>query len=703
MKTNKVLLIILLLPVIGFAQQKNTGLFQYLLPMPGNNMVTQEQNIVIRHGSPYHPNTPERIKAFVKDENGNDYPGEWTLSVDNRSLIFNHDKPFERRSRVTVFVSSIMLESGKTLPGLRYSFKIRKQPPRLSEKSPADFNFQLLQEINGPSLKKDKWPELPDDLAQAQVTISNDPSQGYFFATTMTQLEAGSNSPYLIMLDNVGYPVYYKKLGFNGKDFKIQPNGQLSYFSSVEQKHLILNNKFEVVDSYEMKNGYPIDFHEFRLLENGHALLLGYDDRLVDMDTVVPGGHENVTVRGALIQEFDSDKNLVFQWSSFNHFDITDATDYVNLQSESVVDYVHANAIEQMPDGDLLLSSRNMNEITRIDGATGEMVWRFSGENNDFDFVNDTLGFSMQHHIRYQGNNRFSLFDNGWFNTNESFSSAVEYELDRDQMNATMTKRLRSQPEDIYGKIMGSVQYMPNNRIVVGWGSGRPNITEFRQDGSVALELTYPSSNYRAYKFDFTQEVFHPLRDSVDFGYIVVNETANEYVGIQNNSDTSIQINHCNFRSKRFKLNTPLPMTIPAGESVGFELIFDPGEHEGRSNDVATFCYDTISDDITQRIAVQVKLTGYASLSQNIDENSPLRRIYPNPGNGMLNIDVRNPFNGEIRVLDVNGATLHETQKRLSTGTTLDLTHLDRGMYIIQIRNMENESMEPIVTKVAIR
>ena len=34
--------------------------------------------------------------------------------------------------------------------------------------------------------------------------------------------------------------------------------------------------------------------------------------------------------------------------------------------------------------GHLLISSRHMDEVTKIDRQTGEIIWRLGGKNNDF-------------------------------------------------------------------------------------------------------------------------------------------------------------------------------------------------------------------------------------------------------------------------------------------------------------------------------
>src|SRR6266508_2715402 len=128
-------------------------------------------------------------------------------------------------------------------------------------------------------------------------------------------------------------------------------------------KFLVLDSAYARVDSFTTGNGYNPDLHDLQLLPNGHALILAYDSELVGMDTVVAGGNPNAIVVGLIVQELDENKDVVFQWRSWDHFKITDArvSPDVNLLGSSI-DYVHGNSVELMPDGNLLISCRHMNE-----------------------------------------------------------------------------------------------------------------------------------------------------------------------------------------------------------------------------------------------------------------------------------------------------------------------------------------------------
>ena len=75
-------------------------------------------------------------------------------------------------------------------------------------------------------------------------------------------------------------------------------------------------------------------------------------------------------------------------------------TTNVSHLTAPVVDYVHGNSMEQDVDGNILISARHLNEITKIDRQTGDIVWRMGGRHNEFTLIGDTEFFTRQHSAR---------------------------------------------------------------------------------------------------------------------------------------------------------------------------------------------------------------------------------------------------------------------------------------------------------------
>jgi Arylsulfotransferase (ASST) len=218
----------------------------------------------------------------------------------------------------------------------------------------------------------------------------------------------------------------------------------------------------------------------------------------MDMSKIVTGGKSSAQVTGLIIQELDASKNVIFQWRSWDHFQISDSSTDLTTSN---VDYVHGNAIEVDFDNNLLISSRNMDEITKIDRQTGNIIWRLGVKKNQFTFLNGIPQFFEQHDIRRLPNGNITLFNNRADHVSV-YSAAEEYTLDENKKTASLFWQFRNTP-DTYSLAMGDVQRLPNGNTMIGWGSGFPTLTEVKPGGLKAFELTLasPNTSYRAFRF----------------------------------------------------------------------------------------------------------------------------------------------------------------------------------------------------------
>jgi hypothetical protein len=308
----------------------------------------------------------------------------------------------------------------------------------------------------------------------------------------------------LIIAENSGEPNYYKRINRYAVDFKKTTDGNLSYYDHTREKYYIMDTNFITIDSLTCGNGYPTDNHELIFLENGHALIMSYDDVPLDMSEIVPGGNPNSMVTGLVIQELDNEKKVVFQWRSWEDIEITEAT-HENL-THGKIDYVHGNSIEQDYDGNLIVSLRHTDQIIKINRITGEIMWRLGGIRNAFTFLNDTLGFFHQHDARRVAPGRITLFDNGNFHS-PPFSRAIEYEIDEVNKTAKLVWQF-DHNKDVFAFAMGNAQRLPNGNTLIGWGTAAiPNMTEVDPSGNTVFELAMGDSlwSYRAFRFPFNQ------------------------------------------------------------------------------------------------------------------------------------------------------------------------------------------------------
>jgi hypothetical protein len=514
---------------------------QYVSPMPGAHLVSPQSNIILRPGEPLDKSSIDGPSVItITGSLSGQHSGTVVLSDDNKTILFNPRDPFTAGETVTVILhDGLQTTTGTKVDPFEFTFVVSPRKvsidPMYSLFSELEGSRQVQAEMNAPRPPKEirqRMPDgtlgqdLPSDFPSRTILVSDNPSPGKIFLSNFNIYN--TSVPYLMILDNSGNPLFYRKMNGNCLDFMLQPNGFLTYWDGSLGYFIALDSSYQVIDSFKCGNGYSTDLHELRILPDGHALLLSFDPEPVDMSQIVQGGDTAATVIGLIIQELDREKNVIFQWRSWDHFQITDATHEDLLAS--TVDYVHGNALEIDVDGNILLSCRHMDEITKINRETGEIMWRMGGKNNQFTFINDPIGFSHQHALRRLPNGDITLFDNGNFHS-PSFSRAIEYQLDEQTKTVTLVWQFRNSPDN-YGFAMGYVQRLDNGNTLIGWGTSNPTVTEVRPDGSKALELTLPSGiySYRAFRFPWKESA--PLTSASEavnqIGSVDLNLTGDE-------------------------------------------------------------------------------------------------------------------------------------------------------------------------------
>ncbi len=280
--------------------------------------------------------------------------------------------------------------------------------------------------------------------------------KGYYFLTSTQGL---------IILDKDINVIYFKpgKLFF---DFTMQENGLMVYETS--DNIYFMDSTFHVVDSFTTKNNIELDPHDRLILPDGNLLLLGCEKVKINLlkypDIVKNFKYDSLNITFPVIQEQNKKHNVVFEWHGKEHFKITDADSLIVKPFD-----VHSNALALDDDGNILLSSKNLNEITKINRKTGAIIWRMGGKRNEFKFINCPVPFYGQHDIKKLPNGHYTLFDNGDSPIPHN-ARAMEFELDEINKNATLVWSYETDA-NAYGR--GSVQRLNNGSTLIGLGRHR--------------------------------------------------------------------------------------------------------------------------------------------------------------------------------------------------------------------------------------
>lgn len=490
--------------------------YSYLDPPPESEYVAAGTRLLIRLADGAAANLLN-LADFVSviGQRSGPHTGRTTLAGDGRTIVFEPSSAFEANETVDVSLTPVP-DGGAEIEPIQYRFYVLRPAyaPLSVDGTTAtptvDGPGQTLPpnpptgaSILGQAAVTRNGVSIPSDFPHVYIATNRRPADGHIF------IEHNGDMPYAMILDNSGIPVWYRR-GSGAEDFKVQKNGMITHSQFVGY-----DQNFNPVKEFHAVNGYHTDDHELQVREDGGYLLLGLRPlQHVDMSKIVDGGHPDATIHETCIQEFTATDELVFQWRAWDHLDITDVgpAQIEDVRARSIR-FPHMNAIDLDDDGHILVSSRHLHEITKIDRQTGEIIWRLGGPHSDFAFVNDPLGgFSCQHDVRALGQRRYSLFDNG--NQHDPpVSRAVEYELDPNRMTATLVWQYRANP-DRYTYYKGNAQRLPNGHTLINFvSSDYPLLVEVNRAGQIEFEMDFVNGGsypYRVFRFPWTGKVEAP-------------------------------------------------------------------------------------------------------------------------------------------------------------------------------------------------
>ncbi len=513
------------------------------------------------------------------------------------------------------------------------------------------------------------------DIPEPLIYYSNGATPG----NIMTVLEKPPTD-YLYLFNNNGTLLFVRKTPHRVSNFKPHSSGIATYFDHTIKGHIVIDSNLNNIDTLFMKNGYNADAHDILLLENGHIIMEAYDPKLVDMSKIADGGSPDATVIGLVIQELDKNKNLLFEWRSWDHFKITDS--YNNLQA-SVVDYVHGNSLDADTDSTLIFSSRNLNEITKIDRLTGKILWRLGGKNNQFVATNDSRGFSAQHSVMKQKNGNLTIFDNG--NGFEPiYSRGIEYKVDELNKTVTLVNEYRHDP-DVFAYVTGNLQRLDNGNTFIYWGSivGVTGhiITEYSPTGKIVFEIrfdpvTYPT--YTSYRSGWDHNIFRLGNDTVLFGEVIMGDSVYTEIDITNLSNKTVNITSAYGHNRGFKVKD-LPLSLTALSTKKMTVAFRP-ESPNQVSDILTICQETDSSIVARPLHVIGKVKEKTGI---LKESMPDFIIYPNPVR--YSMEIKTSERIEIIVIYNLQGRIIRTIKNHDFSTSIDMGSVPQGFYIVEV------------------
>lgn len=508
----------------------------------------------------------------------------------------------------------------------------------------------------------------PPGATPYTIATNGPQSGGYIFIAprSLTLLDIYPST--LMLLDSVGQLVWYAVVAddtlppvsnYPLYDFKPLGPGMLSYFQQKQSgdKFFILDSSFSIVDSVYCLGGRPVtDEHDLAWEPNGHFTMICLDDTVADASglntTSGAPGSSSALVSFQTIQSQDASRNVLYDWKLLDRVAIEDS-DTAYFTGSSYLDHQHANSVFTRGE-EVVISNRNLNEITSFNRQTGAINWRLGGKGNQFTFVGDSLPFKGQHDANFDENGHLYFFDNGVFG-DSTVARYVEYALDTVAMVATLVREHRH-PLGLRSLFMGNAVKVSNGNVLVDWARLEPDIspqdlTEFRPDGSVAMQLDI-APNYLSYRVHK-----EPLPFELQRVPIFCDATSNV-------------------------------LSAPAGRDSYW---WSTGAQTQHITVQDTGWYQVwASQGMGMMSSERIHVTDVSNLCNAVSGTRPVvnkpLELWPNPARERLSLrlpdGVRGPWRMEIR--DALGRLLAQSEGRAASHE-LDLSEWAQGMYLLRI------------------
>lgn len=319
---------------------------------------------------------------------------------------------------------------------------------------------------------------IPDDIPPFEVVLHRPDlyQPGTTFYAPITQPSEYDSPPY-IGLDMQGTVVWYYDYG----DFEAA--GVARFVQQLPDGNLLLTapntmrvitpggETLEEVTASEVGGG---NFHHEGIrLPNGRFMTLVQDNRHV----FVPELDETtmVCLTGDTILELDTDGEITWEWSTFDHLEGWRFPTELSLSKlRHCYDWTHANALFWIEeDNSVLLSLRHQNWLIKIDRDTGAIDWIFGDEGyfelTNFDLEMGRDWFYSQHAPEFfLDEGLLILYDNGNDRPGDEprSSRGVTYLLDEtgEGLFATQTWQFET---DYYTPFLGDANRLENGNVLL--------------------------------------------------------------------------------------------------------------------------------------------------------------------------------------------------------------------------------------------
>jgi len=232
--------------------------------------------------------------------------------------------------------------------------------------------------------------------------------------------------------------------------------------------------------------------HEIKRMPDGNIAILHGVTKVFDLTTI--GGEANTTIYGDGITIVTPQMEKVWTWDCFTELDPLE-DDYLDAVTRKN-DLIHANSISWDEKGNIYFTSNYLNELWKIDRATGKVLYRVG------DYGNITLPenghASGLHAAEPQAEDLVLCLDNG---SDKGISRAIMYKIDTVAKSASVELSV-SIPSELSSRDRSNCHFSRDKKMLFfGSTMGRCNVfTDL--EGKVLKVLKRTGISYRSYYYE---------------------------------------------------------------------------------------------------------------------------------------------------------------------------------------------------------
>ena len=225
---------------------------------------------------------------------------------------------------------------------------------------------------------------------------------------------------------------------------------------------------------------HPDHHHDARKLFNGNVLLLCLTKLPQEMVPLIKGGIQGTEVDECIfadyLLEMTTDGKVIWEWKGWEHLD--PAQEFITPQ-DSRAEWTHGNTVAEMPDGNFLVSFRNISTVAIVNRRTGALDWKLGPPH-----------INQQHDPQPLANGNILIFDNGTHRPDHPVPHSRVIEINPAN-NEIVWKYQEQNLYYFFSPYISGAQRLPNGNTLICEGNfGR--LFEVTSEGQLAWEYVNP-------------------------------------------------------------------------------------------------------------------------------------------------------------------------------------------------------------------